>query len=122
MKQSVIPYTDGLSSLLKIKPVKFHYNEKSGYDTNPEYVGVLAQELKEVAPYMVGSYQKNEETYFNVDNSAMIYMLINSVKEQQQQIEELKTQNDKLKLDNISFKTDIDKIKAQLGVDVMVKK
>jgi len=90
LKQSVQPYNDGLTSLMKINPVRFHYNEKSGYDTKPEYVGVIAQELQVVAPYMVNNFQKNGETYLNVDNSAMIYMLINAVKEQQQQIEELK--------------------------------
>jgi hypothetical protein len=87
MKDNVLPYTDGLATLLNINPVKFHYNQLSGYDTNPEYVGVLAQDLNTVAPYMVGSFQKNGETYYNVDNSAMTYMLINAVKEQQQMIE-----------------------------------
>jgi hypothetical protein len=90
MKENVLPYTDGLSILLKIKPVKYHYNQLSGYDTNPEYIGVLAQDIKSVAPYMVGSFQKNGQLYFNVDNSAMTYMLINAVKEQQRQIDELK--------------------------------
>jgi hypothetical protein len=103
MKDNVLPYTDGLSTLLNIKPVKFHYNALSGYDTKPEYVGVLAQDIKSIAPYMVGSFQKKGETYYNVDNSAMTYMLINSVKEQQliidkqqQQIDELKKMMEKL--------------------------
>jgi hypothetical protein len=103
MKDNVLPYTDGLSTLLNIKPVKFHYNALSGYDTKPEYVGVLAQDIKSIAPYMVGSFQKKGETYYNVDNSAMTYMLINAVKEQQliidkqqQQIDELKKMMEKL--------------------------
>ena len=90
MKENVIPYTDGLSTLLKINPVKYHYNELSGYDKKPEYIGVVAQELQSIAPYMVGSFTKKGETYFNVDNSAMTYMLINAIKEQQKQIDELK--------------------------------
>lgn len=92
LKKDIQPYNDGLASLLKINPVTYHYNEKSGYDTKPEYVGVLAQELKEVAPYMIGSSQKNGETYYTVDNSAMTYMLINAMKEQQEQIKELTSQ------------------------------
>jgi hypothetical protein len=103
LKQSVQPYNDGLSSLLKINPVRFHYNEKSGYDTKPEFIGVIAQDLEKIAPYMVNNFQKNGETYLNVDNSAMIYMLINAVKEQQQvmndqqkQIDELKSMLDKM--------------------------
>jgi hypothetical protein len=96
MKENVLPYTDGLSTLLQIKPVKYHYNQLSGYNTKPEYVGVLAQDIKSIAPYMVGSFQKNGEPYYNVDNSAMTYMLINAVKEQQQQIDELKKLVEKL--------------------------
>ena len=96
LKDNVIAYTDGLSTLLRINPVKYHYNQLSGYDTNPEYVGVLAQDIKSIAPYMVGWYQKKGESYYNVDNSAMTYMLINAVKEQQQQIDELKKLVEKL--------------------------
>jgi hypothetical protein len=97
LKKDVTPYSDGLSSLLKINPIRFHYNEQSGYDTKPEYVGVIAQELKEIAPYMVGTFEKNGAEYLNVDNSAMIYMLINAMKEQQKIIEDLKLTVDVLK-------------------------
>src|SRR5690606_6370206 len=91
------------AALLKIHPVKFHYNEKSGFDTQKEYIGVIAQELKEVAPYMVGTYTKDGEEYLNVDNSAMTYMLINSVKA-------LKAENDDLKAKT----AEIDALKKEL--------
>ena len=97
MKENVLPYTDGLSMLLKINPVKYHYNQLSGYDTKPEYIGVLAQDIKSIAPYMVGSFQKKGETWYNVDNSAMTYMLINAVKEQQLTIDKQQLQIDELK-------------------------
>ncbi len=96
LKENVLPYTDGLSMLLKINPVKYHYNQLSGYDTKPEYIGVLAQDMKSIAPYMVGSSIKNGETWYTVDNSSMTYMLINAVKEQQQQIDEMKKIIEKL--------------------------
>jgi Mg2+ and Co2+ transporter CorA len=60
-------------------------------------VGVAAQELQMIAPYMVGTYTKDEEEYLNVNNSAMTYMLINAIKEQQQMIEELKKEVESLK-------------------------
>lgn len=90
LKQDVKPYTDGLAELLRIRPVRYRYNEASGHDTKPEYVGVIAQELREVAPYMVGTFEKDGAQYLNVDNSAMIYMLVNSVREQQALITELR--------------------------------
>lgn len=99
LKKDISPYADGLSSILKIKPVTYHYNELSGFDTETEYVGVIAQELQEIAPYMVGSteFKDSGTEYLNVDNSAMTYMLINAVKEQQAQIEALKTEIEALK-------------------------
>lgn len=101
LKQNIQPYTDGLSLLLKIKPVWFQYTAASGFDSQTKYVGVLAQQLKEVSPYMVEESAKNKTAdgngYLSVDNSAMTYMLINAVKEQQQQIEILKKEIEKLK-------------------------
>ncbi len=81
LKQNVNPYTDGLEQLKKINPVSYNYNALSGYDTKPQYVGVLAQELKDVAPYMVSNFKKDDKDYYQVDNSAMTYMLVNAVKE-----------------------------------------
>lgn len=90
LKQDIRPYTDGLQALLGINPVYFHYNKQSGYNTQKEYIGVIAQELQKTAPYMVDTFKKDNNEYLSVDNSPMIYMLINAVKEQQKQIEELK--------------------------------
>jgi len=78
--------------LLSIEPISYHYNRLSGNDTEPEYIGVIAQELKEIAPYMVGSFEKDGTEYLDVDNSAMMYMLINAVKEQQTTITQLKAE------------------------------
>ncbi len=90
LKQNVISYTDGLQSILSIHPVRFQYNERSGYDTSKEYVGVIAQELNAIAPYMIHTSDRvlpdGTTGYLDVDNSAMTYMLINAVKEQQEMI------------------------------------
>ena len=72
---------------------------------NPErtFVGILAQEIQEVAPYMVetiylGQQVEEDENgvqhildegtpYLSYDASALDYMLINAVQEQQETIE-----------------------------------
>ncbi|MEX0813133.1 MAG: tail fiber domain-containing protein [Chitinophagales bacterium] len=87
LKNDIKNYDEGLEKLLKIRPVKYKYNEKSGFETNEEHIGVIAQELKEVAPYMVGEFEQDGEKYLDVNNSAMTYMLINAVREQQQMIQ-----------------------------------
>ncbi len=83
LKKDIKTYSDGLTALLKIKPVTYHYNELSGFNMDKEYVGVIAQDLQEIAPYMVssGEYKNTGKEFLSVDNSAMTYMLINAVKE-----------------------------------------
>jgi hypothetical protein len=57
-------------------------------------VGVIAQEIKEVAPYTVGTWEylpggtpidenthSKIEQYYSVDNGALTYVTINAVKE-----------------------------------------
>jgi hypothetical protein len=63
LKQNINDYGDGLDEVMRIRPVTFHYNDLSGYDTDPEYVGVIAQELQEVAPYMVSESEKGCPTW-----------------------------------------------------------
>jgi hypothetical protein len=83
-------FTDGLNIIKQIHPVKFNYNEKAPYKTSNEQVGIVAQELEKIAPYMV-----NKKAYDNfsdlreVNNQAYVFLLINAVKEQQVRIEEL---------------------------------
>jgi len=97
LKQNINPYTDGLQQLIQIEPVTFNYNAISGFDQSKEHVGVLAQDLQKVSPYMVQNYHHNDGDYLAVDNSAMTYMLINAVKEQQVEIEALKAAISELK-------------------------
>lgn len=83
-------FTDGLNVIKQIHPVTFIYNEKAPYKNSNEQVGIVAQELEKIAPYMV-----NKKVYDNfsdlreVNNQAYVFLLINAVKEQQARIEEL---------------------------------
>lgn len=96
-KKSIQTFTDGLQVLTKINPVTFQYNGL--YNTTDDgntHVGIIAQEVQEVAPYMIGSYEANaspestnQEEILNYDGGTyMIYVLVNSVKEQQKTIEQ----------------------------------
>ena len=84
LKTNVSDYTEGLSTLEKIHPVWFTYNGKAGMPKETG-VGVIAQELQKIAPYMVANWtytdKESATSYLGVDNGAMTYMLINAVKE-----------------------------------------
>ena len=95
LKQDVHPFTEGLDELMKIDPVTYHYIEQTGHDTKVEYVGVIAQDLQKVSPSMVNELEMelvdgSKGNYLSVDPSAFTYMLINGMKDQQAQIDELK--------------------------------
>ncbi len=97
LKKDIKEFNDGLDILKKINPKKFKYNGLAGYPNDgKEYVGVIAQDIKAVAPYMIETIKKkmtvadtNETDLLMYDGSAMTYILINSVKEQQKIIESL---------------------------------
>jgi hypothetical protein len=98
LKDDVQPFKDGLETIGQINPVYYRYNGKGGTPAGEYYVGVLAQELQQATPYMVGSYEytpnaKNvseRETYLDVNNGALTYILVNAVKELNQQVSGMK--------------------------------
>ncbi len=95
-KKEIKQFTDGLNVLKNINPVSFQYNGRyNSVNDGKEHVGIIAQEVQQVAPYMIGTYQAKAspesmvvEEVLNYDGgNTMIYVLINSVKEQQEMIE-----------------------------------
>lgn len=93
LKNRVRSYEDGLETLLKINPIRYHYKEEMGLNSKDEQIGVVAQDIQEIAPYMVGRGKinpENDEEFLTIDDGAMVYMLINAVKELKAEIEALK--------------------------------
>jgi hypothetical protein len=96
-------FTDGLSVINKINPVKFTYNANAPFKSDAEQIGIVAQELELIAPYMVSQKEYNNiKDLREVNNQAYVFLLINAVKElnakceaQQQQINILLKQNTK---------------------------
>lgn len=88
LKKNIKSFESGLETIMKIKPVTFQYNEKSGYDTEEEHIGIIAQDMQKIAPYTVRKlYPDNNDDYLAFDGGPVKYLLVNAVQEQQQQIE-----------------------------------
>jgi len=98
LKNNITAFTDGLNVIRKINPVQFYYNADAPFKTDRQQVGIIAQELEKVAPYMI---EKNKQNGYDdlrtVNNQAYTFLLINAVKEQQQQIDRQQKQIDELK-------------------------
>ncbi len=91
LKTDITPYTDGLDVLNQINPVWFQYSGEAGMPVGQKFVGVLAQDIQKIAPYMVGTWNYedkngNKTNYLDYDANSLFYILVNSVKAQQQQI------------------------------------
>ncbi len=103
VKYEINQFNDGLDVLMKLNPVTFKYNEKSGYtDVNKTFVGFIAQDVETVAPYMVELFDDSKgpsglSDKRQFDESALNKILVNAVQEQQAQIEQLKKELEEMK-------------------------
>jgi hypothetical protein len=98
----------------KIHTIRYNYKANAPFCADGEQIGVIAQELERIAPYMVS---KKEGAGFTglreVNNQAYVFLLINAVKEQQAQIEALQNENSQIK----NAKADasvVDQLKAEI--------
>ncbi len=106
LKNSVREFDYGLESVLQIEPVFFKYNGKLSLPNDSEYVGIIAQDMQEIAPFMISeayasdSLGNAESKYLAYDASALPYMLVNAIKEQEDKInkqeQELEILRDKI--------------------------
>ena len=93
LKNNITAFTDGLNVISKINPVQFYYNADAPFKTDRQQVGIIAQELEKFAPYMIEKNKQNDyDDLRSVNNQAYTFILINAVKEQQQQIEKQQKQ------------------------------
>lgn len=86
LKTNIRDYEDGLAKVLAIRPVRYNYNGKMDMPTDKEFIGLIAQEIQQVAPYTVQitEGQEGKEGYMYVDGTPLTYMLINAVQDQQE--------------------------------------
>ena len=88
IKTDVNNFTDGLSTVLNIHPVTYKYNGQGGpgYNDTNTHIGIIAQELEPIAPYMVetrtGTINNQEVTDFKTyQGHALSFILVNAIKE-----------------------------------------
>lgn len=102
VKNDIAKFSDGLDVVLNLNPVTYRYNKLSGYkNIEKEYVGFIAQEVEEVAPYMVTLFDDSEgpsglKDKRVLDTSALNQIFVNAFKEQQKEIESLESRVEQL--------------------------
>jgi regulation of enolase protein 1 (concanavalin A-like superfamily) len=93
-------YKLGLAEVARLNPVFYKYTAHNDMDlpTERQYVGVVAQEVRQVIPEAV---EENTDGYLMLNNDPIIWAMVNAIKE-------LKAENDALKqrLDILERKAD----------------
>lgn len=107
LKTDVNKFGYGLNEVLQIDPITYSYTGEADTWDQGQHVGMMAQDMQEIAPELVSTFEHVEydvdsapfgekaiqelgrTEYLAIHESAIKYMLINAVKEQQDVITNL---------------------------------
>jgi hypothetical protein len=88
LKENIVTIDSALDKVKELRGV--YYNKKSD-ESKTRKIGVIAQEIQKILPEVVlTSTGKDEESTLSVDYGNITALLIEAIKDQQKQIEELK--------------------------------
>lgn len=84
-------FTPGLEAVMRLQPIRYEYKSDNALNLHAEgeQIGFSAQALQQVIPEAVA---KNDQGYLLVNNDPIVWTMLNAIKEQQQEIEQLKRQ------------------------------
>lgn len=98
LKENITDTTDGLTKLLQLKARKFDWKDE---DKRNNVNGFIAQEVETVLPNEVigNDYDENNPLHGNksINTSGLLAVAVKAIQEQQEQIEQLKTEIQTLK-------------------------
>lgn len=114
LKKNIESFGNGLEIILQLNPVRFDWDEnvcpttflQEYREPDDEYgypgkikrqYGLIAQEVEEIIPDVVGERKMYDETYKLIRYEKIVPILISAVQDQQKQIEDLKTEINSLK-------------------------
>ena len=98
LKSDVNKFQYGLAEVVRLNPVSFIYNGQGGTNNGEYHVGLVAQELQKITPELVEEFTHKtlsvatlekeaevlkEETFLQIRDSEIKYLLVNAIKEQQ---------------------------------------
>ncbi len=88
LKKDIAAFADGLEVIRGIEPIRYRYNGLAETPKDREGIGVIAQEIQEVAPYTVGKFKakmddtaESETELYNFNAHALTFVMINAIKE-----------------------------------------
>ncbi len=98
LKKNMVDMNYGLKEVMQLNPISYQYNGKGGIkNIDRKQYGLKAQELQKVAPELVSTFTHQiedaetnviaSEEYLMIEESAIKYLLMNAMQDQQEIIE-----------------------------------
>jgi hypothetical protein len=92
LKDVVGPATAGLNEILKLKPIRYRWNQMSGLD-DPKHTIYSGFGAQDVLPYIPDAVGQNPYTgYYSLSDRPIVAALVLAVQEQQREIDKLKAE------------------------------
>ncbi|MCB0534616.1 MAG: tail fiber domain-containing protein [Lewinellaceae bacterium] len=106
-------FTRGLAELEQLQPIYYHYKKDNaiGLPSDPQYIGLIAQEVQKVIPEAV---ETDKGDYLFLNNDPIIWTMLNAIKELKAENDALKAENGKLTSQHGAFEKRIEAIEAAL--------
>jgi hypothetical protein len=84
-------FNSGLNAVMQLQPIRYEYKPGNAlnFDSKAEHIGFGAQALEKIIPEAV---TRNDNGYLQVNNDPIIWTMLNAIKEQQKEIEQLRVQ------------------------------
>jgi hypothetical protein len=124
LKDVRAPFTRGLAAIEEIHPIYFNYKKGNALDlpSDKEFVGIIAQDAEKAVPEAVN---KDDKGFLHLTNDAIIWTLLNAVKELHQQFKTyvakqlnsnsaLEEKTEKLEKENKQLKERLDRLEKLL--------
>ena len=90
LKKDIAPLQYGLKEILQLQPVSYQLTQNE----NGNKIGLIAQQVKQIVPEVVIGDEEKE--LLGMNYAELVPVLINAVKEQQQQIDAVEKKIEKI--------------------------
>jgi hypothetical protein len=89
-------FNSGLKAVMQLQPLRYQYKQNNalGIRSEGEHIGFGAQAVQKIIPEAVTS---NSQGYLMINNDPILWTMLNAIKEQQKEIEQLKGQIQQLR-------------------------
>jgi len=87
LKKNIKPFKAGLAEVLRLNPIMYSWNEKSGNETKGTYAGFSAQNVKAAIPFATGVMPDGTLT---LQDRAIMAAMVNAIQELSAEVDKLK--------------------------------